>query len=79
MGYVYLVTTLLLTAYGQLAFKRQIDEAGTFPTEPGERLEYLARLAANPWMVSVSLSVLGAALVWGAALTRFELNFAYRL
>ena len=77
MGYVYLIATVLLTVYGQLAFKWRIDEAGAFPPETGERLEYLARLAVNPWMVSVALSVLAAALAWGAALTRFELNFAY--
>jgi len=77
MGYVYLITTVLLTVYGQLAFKWQVDEAGAFPAQTHDRLDYLARLAANPWMVSVGLSVLAAALTWGAALTQFELNFAY--
>ena len=65
MGYVYLITTVLLTVYGQLAFKWQVDEAGAFPAQTDDRLEYLARLAANPWMVSVGLSVLAAALTWG--------------
>jgi hypothetical protein len=40
MGYLYLVTTLLPNAYGQLALKWQIDEAGTFSAETGEHLEY---------------------------------------
>jgi multidrug transporter EmrE-like cation transporter len=77
MGYVYLIATVLLTVYGQLAFKWQIDNAGAFPGETSERLEYLTDLAVNPWMVSVFLSVLAAAATWGAALTRFELSFAY--
>jgi multidrug transporter EmrE-like cation transporter len=77
MGYVYIVATVLLTVYGQLAFKWQIDEAGPFPAGTGARLEYLAGLAANPWMVSVFVSVLAAAVTWGAALTRFELSVAY--
>jgi multidrug transporter EmrE-like cation transporter len=77
MGYLYLIATVLLTVYGQLAFKWQIDKAGAFPPELGARLEYLAGLAVSPWMISVFLSVLAAALTWGAALTRFELNFAY--
>jgi multidrug transporter EmrE-like cation transporter len=77
MGYVYVVATVLLTVYGQLAFKWQIDEAGSFPTGTAARLEYLAGLAVNPWMISVFVSVLAAAVTWGAALTRFELSFAY--
>jgi multidrug transporter EmrE-like cation transporter len=77
MGYLYLVATVMLTVYGQLVFKWRIDDAGPFPAETGERLEYLAGLAVNPWMVSVLLSVVAAALTWGAALTRFELSFAY--
>ncbi|MBA2616038.1 MAG: hypothetical protein H0U90_09765 [Actinobacteria bacterium] len=77
MGYVYLIATVLLTVYGQLAFKWQIDEAGAFPAGMGARLEYVAGLAVSPWMLSVVFSVLAAALTWGAALTRFELNFAY--
>jgi len=77
MRYVYLTATILLTVYGQLAFKWQIDSAGAFPRETRERLEYLVDLAVNPWMLSVFLSVFAAALTWGAALTRFELSFAY--
>jgi len=77
MGYVYLISTVLLTVYGQLAFKWEIDKAGSLPSEMGERLEYLGRLAINPWMISVFISVVLAAITWGAALTRFELSFAY--
>jgi multidrug transporter EmrE-like cation transporter len=77
MGYVYVAATVVLTVYGQLAFKWQIDEAGSFPAGTAARLEYLAGLAANPWMISVFLSVLGAAVTWGAALRQFELSFAY--
>ena len=76
-GYVYVLTTVLLTVYGQLIFKWRIDEAGAVPTGSSERLEFVARLAVNPWMVSVILATLAAALTYGAALTRFELSFAY--
>ncbi|MCA1568900.1 MAG: EamA family transporter [Chloroflexi bacterium] len=76
-GYVYVLTTVFLTVYGQLVFKWRIDEAGAFPTASSERLEYVARLAVNPWMVSVILATLAASLTYGAALTRFDLSFAY--
>ena len=77
MGYVYVLATVLLTVYGQVVFKWQIDRAGDFPAGTGERARYLAELAVNPWIVSVFVSALAASVTWGAALSRFELSFAY--
>ena len=76
-GYVYVLTTVVLTVYGQLVFKWRIDEAGAVPGGSSERLEYVARLAVNPWMISVILATLAASVAYGAALTRFDLSFAY--
>ena len=76
-GYVYVLTTVVLTVYGQLIVKWRIDEAGAVPTASSERLEYVTRLAVNPWMVSVILATLAASLTYGAALTRFDLSHAY--
>jgi multidrug transporter EmrE-like cation transporter len=77
MGYVYVMATVLLTVYGQVVFKWRIDRAGDFPADTGERLRYVAELAVNPWIISVFLAVVAASVTWGAALTRFELSFAY--
>ena len=77
MGYVYITLTVLLTVYGQLAFKWQIDEAGSFPSAFGDRVEFLVRLAVNPWIISVFAAALVASVTWGAALTKFELSHAY--
>ncbi|HEV2060230.1 MAG TPA: EamA family transporter [Solirubrobacteraceae bacterium] len=71
------MTTVVLTVYGQLVFKWRIDEAGPVPTGGFERLEYVARLAVNPWIVSVILATVVASLTYGAALTRFDLSHAY--
>ena len=77
MGYVWVFATVLLTVYGQLVFKWQIDLAGGLPTGSGEKLAYLVRLFLNPWVISVFASALLASVTWAAALTRFELSFAY--
>jgi multidrug transporter EmrE-like cation transporter len=77
MGYVYVLATVVLTVYGQLIFKWRIDEAGAFPTGGSERLEYVARLAVNPWIVSVIVATVVASLTYAAALTRFDLSHAY--
>lgn len=76
-GYVYVLATVALTVYGQLIFKWRIDEAGAVPTGTSERFEYVARLAVNPWIVSVIIATLIASLTYGAALTRFDLSYAY--
>lgn len=77
MGYVWVLATVLLTVYGQLVFKWQIDEAGSLPPATGAKVEYAVRLLLNPWVISVFAAALIASLTWGAALTRFELSFAY--
>ena len=77
MGYVWVLGTVLLTVYGQLVFKWQIDEAGSIPPGSGAKLEYALRLLLNPWVISVFAAALIASLTWGAALTTFELSFAY--
>ena len=77
MGYVWVFATVLLTVYGQLVFKGQIDLAGGLPPSSGEKLAYLVRLFLNPWVISVFASALLASVTWAAALTRFELSFAY--
>ena len=77
MGYVWVLATVLLTVYGQLVFKWKIDEAGPIPPGGGARVGYVASLLLNPWVISVFVAALLASLTWGAALTRFELSFAY--
>ncbi|CAA9483338.1 MAG: hypothetical protein AVDCRST_MAG67-1095 [uncultured Solirubrobacteraceae bacterium] len=76
-GHVYVLSTVVLTVYGQLIFKWRIDEAGPIPIGNSERVEYVARLAVNPWMVSVIVATLAASLTYGAALTQFDLSDAY--
>lgn len=77
MGYVWVLATVLLTVYGQLVFKWQIDEAGSIPAGGGARVGYVVNLLLNPWVISVFVAALIASLTWGAALTEFDLSFAY--
>ncbi len=77
MGYVWVLATVLLTVYGQLVFKWRIDEAGSIPPGTGAKVGYAVGLLLNPWVISVFAAALIASLAWGAALTTFELSFAY--
>ena len=77
MSYVYVMCTVLLTVYGQIAIKWQVLEAGPLPTDPGEKIRFLARLLLNPWVLSALAAALLAAVSWMAAMTRLELSHAY--
>jgi multidrug transporter EmrE-like cation transporter len=69
--------TIGLTVYGQLVVKWQVLQAGEFPGALGERVEFMLRLLANPWIISVFAAAAIAALAWMAAMTRLELSVAY--
>lgn len=77
MSYVYVIATVLLTVYGQIAIKWQVLEAGPFPADPGEKMWFLARLLVNPWVLSALAAGLLASVSWMAAMTRLELSHAY--
>jgi multidrug transporter EmrE-like cation transporter len=77
MSYVYVFLTIFLTVYGQIAIKWQVSAAGAFPSDPPGKLLFLARLLANPWVISALAAALLAAVSWMAAMTKLELSHAY--
>lgn len=76
-GHAYILLTLLLTVYGQLVLKWQMGQAGPMPPEASAKLLFLLRQFLNPWIMSGFASAFLASLAWMAAMTRFELNYAY--
>ena len=77
MSYFYVALTVGLTVYGQIAIKWQVLEAGPFPADPADKIRFLARLLANPWVLSALAAGLLASVSWMAAMTRLELSHAY--
>ena len=77
MSYGYVLVTVLLTVYGQIAIKWQVLEAGAFPADPAEKIQFLGRLLLNPWVLSAFAAALLASVSWMAAMTRLELSHAY--
>jgi uncharacterized membrane protein len=76
-GHVYILLTLLLTVYGQLVLKWQMGFAGHLPAGNMEKMLFLLKQFLNPWIISGFLSAFLASLAWMAAVTRFDLNYAY--
>jgi multidrug transporter EmrE-like cation transporter len=77
IDYLYIVGTILLTVYGQVIVKWQVNLAGALPADMQERIWFLVRLVFNPWIISSFLAAFLAALCWMAAMTKFHLSYAY--
>lgn len=76
-GYAYIGITILLTVYGQLVVKWQVNLAGAPPATNGDMAMYLLRLVLNPWVLSGFAAAFLASVFWMAVLTRFQLSYAY--
>jgi multidrug transporter EmrE-like cation transporter len=76
-SYLYIFGTIFFTVYGQLITKWQVSQAGPFPAETGEKIIFLIRLIFNPWVMSSLVAAFLAFLCWVAALSKFELSYAY--
>lgn len=77
LGHAFIALTLFLTLYGQLVLKWQMGMAGPLPAGGAEKLLFLLRQLLNPWILTGYCSALLASLAWMAAMTRFELGYAY--
>jgi multidrug transporter EmrE-like cation transporter len=77
VGFLYIGLTIIFTVYGQLVLKWQIAQAGQLPPEPVAKIVFLLRLLANPWIFSGFAAAFLAALAWMAAMTKFDVSYAY--
>ena len=69
--------TVLFTVYGQIVLKWQMSQAGDLPAGFGPGIQFVLRQLANPWIMSGFVAAALAALCWLAALSNFDLSFAY--
>lgn len=76
-SYGYILTTILLTVYGQLILKWRVTQLGPLPEGFKDKSLFLILLVLDPFILSGYVAAFIAALSWTAALSRFDLNFAY--
>lgn len=77
IGHVFIALTLTFTVFGQLVLKWQMGGAGPLPEGSLPKLQFLLQQFLNPWIFSGFASAFLASLAWMAAMTRFELGYAY--
>ncbi|MEE9356695.1 MAG: EamA family transporter [Methylococcaceae bacterium] len=77
IGYFYILGTVAFTVYGQLVLKWRIDQYGELPSTSIKKLVFLGKLFLDPFLVSGLASAFIASLFWMAAMTKFDVSYAY--
>lgn len=77
MGYFYIFGTIFFTVYGQLAIKWRIGAFGSLPEALNDKIFFLFKVLFDPIIFSGFVSAFVASFFWMAAMTKFELSYAY--
>ena len=76
-SYAYILGTVLLMTYAQLAVKLQLNKMGELPEGGWQKIVHLVGQVRSIWVLTAVAAIGLGALLWMAALTRFELSYAY--
>jgi len=77
MGYIYVLGTIFFTVYGQLILKWRIVQYDALPELLLDKIAFLFKLVFDPFIFSGFISAFVASLFWMAAMTKFEVSYAY--
>jgi len=77
MGYFYIFGTIFFTVYGQLILKWRISAMGSLPNDFFNKIVFLVKLLFDPFIFSGFAAAFIASFFWMAAITKFELSYAY--
>lgn len=77
MGYLYIFGTIFFTVYGQIILKWRITKYGSLPEGLFDKMFFLVKLLLDPIILSGFLSAFVASLFWMAAMTKFDISYAY--
>jgi len=77
IGYIYIFLTIIFTVYGQLILKWRINYFGELPDNIQEKSMFFLKLVMDPFIISGFLSAIIASVFWIAAMTKFDVSFAY--
>lgn len=77
MNYIYILLTILFTVYGQLILKWRIAKYGALPEQLVAKFWFIIKLFIDPFILSGFISAFAASICWMAAMTKFEISYAY--
>ncbi|TAE74854.1 MAG: hypothetical protein EAZ85_03745 [Bacteroidetes bacterium] len=81
MGYIYILFTILFTVYGQLIIKWRMSLKGQMPENSDflDKIWFMIGAFMDIWIISGLAAAFLASFFWAAALTKFQLSYAYPL
>ena len=77
IAYSYIFWTIFFTVYGQLVLKWRIANYGFLPDTFSKKIAFLFNVFLDPFVLSGLFSAFIASFFWMAAMTKFELSYAY--
>ena len=77
LAHVFIALTIAFGLYGQMVLKWQVNLAGPLPVSWPERALYVARLLANPWVITSLAAAFLGMVTWMMALAKVDLSYAY--
>lgn len=75
--HLYIAATIILTVYGQVALKWRMRSMGALPEGAAAKLQFLLSALTDPVVFSGFAAAFVAGLAWMAAMTKFDLGYAY--
>ncbi|MBV4396249.1 EamA family transporter [Advenella alkanexedens] len=75
--HLYIFATIAFTVYGQLILKWRMVQLGEMPVASAAKLKFLIMAVFDPAIFSGFFAAFLASLAWMAAMTKFELSYAY--
>lgn len=77
--FLYIFGTVAFTVYGQLILKWRIGKYGQLPELSSDKIVFLLKAVFDPFIFSGLVAAFIASLFWMAAMTKFDVSFAYPL
>ena len=77
MGYFYIFLTIVFTVYGQLILKHQVNTIESQPSGIDVIPFFMKFIFTRPLVISGFISAFIASVSWMAAISKFELSYAY--
>lgn len=78
MGFFYILGCVAFTCYGQIVLKWRMSLHGVMPENAFEKAVWLLKtLFFDPFVLSGMAAAFIASLFWMAAVTKFDLSYAY--
>ncbi len=77
VAFLYILGTVFFTVLGQLLIKWGVTKYGSLPEKLSDKVVFLFDLLFDPFIFFGFVSALSAAFFWMAAMTRYDLSYAY--